>query len=291
MYQRPCFFALLMLSLPLFLPDVAHAAESYDNCTGFITSLPTTISTQGTWCLKQDLNTAITSGNAITVATNNVTIDCNNFKVGGLAAGAGTQAYGIFASDKVNITVRRCNIRGFFYGTAFGGALSGGHVIEGNRYNGNTFVAVSIRGDGSVVRGNVLIDTGGSTAAPSAEAIQAFNSVDVLDNSISGVAATTGGGDNAIGIYVGTSPAGSISGNRIHDLVKDGSGYTYGIYADNISGERMTLRDNDITAAASGNSYGMYCVNTAARAKNNVVGGFTTLMQGCGDAGGNDLVP
>ena len=63
------------------------AAESYDSCTGFIESLPATISTQGVWCLRRNLATAMTSGNAITITVNNVTIDCNDFKIGGLAAG------------------------------------------------------------------------------------------------------------------------------------------------------------------------------------------------------------
>ncbi|HEY0661023.1 MAG TPA: hypothetical protein VGD21_06870 [Lysobacter sp.] len=62
-----------------------QAAESYDNCTGFIETLPATISTQGTWCLKHDVGTAITEGNAVTIAANNVTLDCNDFKIGGLA--------------------------------------------------------------------------------------------------------------------------------------------------------------------------------------------------------------
>ena len=86
---------LSFLVLLLFLcgPRAAHAAQSYDNCTGFITSVPAVISTQGTWCLKQDLATAIASGNAISVNANNVTLDCNDFKLGGLAAGAGTVAF------------------------------------------------------------------------------------------------------------------------------------------------------------------------------------------------------
>ncbi len=70
----------------------AHAAESYDNCTGFIDSVPATITTQGTWCLRKNLATNITTGNAITIATNNVTIDCNDFKIGGLAAGSASRA-------------------------------------------------------------------------------------------------------------------------------------------------------------------------------------------------------
>ena len=77
-------------------PRDVRAAESYDNCSGFVTSLPAVITTQGTWCLTADLATAMTSGVAITIATNNVTIDCNNFKLGGLSAGVDTTTIGIF---------------------------------------------------------------------------------------------------------------------------------------------------------------------------------------------------
>src|SRR4249920_1444376 len=94
------------LAMLFFLcgPRLAHAAQSYDNCTGFITSLPATISTQGTWCLKQDLATAVTTGSAILINTNNVTIDCNDFKLGGLGAGLATLANGIYSLNRVNAT-------------------------------------------------------------------------------------------------------------------------------------------------------------------------------------------
>ena len=56
----PSFAACAALSLSLSLGAVpASAAESYDGCSGFITVLPATIDTQGVWCLKQDLATAI----------------------------------------------------------------------------------------------------------------------------------------------------------------------------------------------------------------------------------------
>ena len=84
------------------------AAESYDSCTGFIESLPATISTQGVWCLRRNLATAMTSGNAITITVNNVTIDCNDFKIGGLAAGDESKTVGIAADDVLNATVRQC---------------------------------------------------------------------------------------------------------------------------------------------------------------------------------------
>src|SRR5690606_27240382 len=46
-----------------FLPGTVHAAQSYDSCTGFIESVPTTITTQGVWCFRKDLSTSVTSGN------------------------------------------------------------------------------------------------------------------------------------------------------------------------------------------------------------------------------------
>src|SRR4029079_17155739 len=49
-------------------------AETFHTCGTTIASLPAVISTQGVFCLTHDLNTAITSGNAITVNANNVTI-------------------------------------------------------------------------------------------------------------------------------------------------------------------------------------------------------------------------
>ena len=89
----------------------ALAAESYDNCTGYIESLPASISTQGTWCLRKDLATGMASGNAIEVKANNVVIDCNDFKIGGLAAGAGAGAASRPAScqpPRIRRDVPRC---------------------------------------------------------------------------------------------------------------------------------------------------------------------------------------
>ena len=114
-FARSAGFALFaaMLLLP---PPPLRAAESYDNCTGFIDSVPATIATQGVWRLRAHLGTAITTGAAINIAANNVTIDCNDFKLGGLAATDASAAMGISASGRQNATVRRCQLRGFFQG-------------------------------------------------------------------------------------------------------------------------------------------------------------------------------
>src|SRR5688572_12403874 len=93
----------------------ATAAESFDSCDGrFIDSLPAHISTPGVWCLRHDVSTAIGAGAAINIAANNVTLDCNGFRIGGLAAGPGSMASGVYVSGRQNASVRNCGIRGFY---------------------------------------------------------------------------------------------------------------------------------------------------------------------------------
>src|SRR5690606_12207512 len=123
-----------------FAPGSANAARSYDNCTGFIDSLPTTISTQGVWCLRKNLGTAIISGAAIIIDANNVTIDCNDFKLGGLAAGDASVASGIYAQNRHNAVVRHCSVRGFNYGIRLDGGA--GHLVEDNRLDNNLFTGI-----------------------------------------------------------------------------------------------------------------------------------------------------
>jgi len=90
-------------------------AESYDSCLGFIDALPATITTQGTGVCGKNLDTSATSGNAIEIQTNNVTIDCNGFRMRGSGA-ALHDGDGIFAAGRLNITIRHCTIRGFSVG-------------------------------------------------------------------------------------------------------------------------------------------------------------------------------
>ena len=278
------------LAASVFGPRSAQAAQSYDNCNNYITSLPAVIGTQGVWCFNKDLNTAITSGDAITVNTNNVTIDCNDFKLGGLAAGIGTTTHGVFASTRFNVTVRHCNIRGFFIGVHFVGT-GGGHVIEDNRFDGNTAIGVNVAGDGSVVRRNRVFDTGGSTVVGDTDAngvVTAF-SVDIVDNTISGVMPKTGGGGNAFGIIMSSNPSGQIIGNGVHGLVKDGVGSAYGIYG--AGTDRIILRNNNLVGDGLAGSIGFDCTSVHGSARDNVITGFGTALFTCTDSGGNTVIP
>jgi hypothetical protein len=278
-------FLLLATALLFTLPNAARAAESYDNCTGFISTLPAVITTQGTWCLKQDLTTGISSGNAITINTDHVTIDCNDFKLGGLAAGLATQAYGIYADTRVGETVRHCNVRGFRAGILMvnTGGTGGRHLIEDNLLGGNTRIGVSIAGNGTVVRRNRVFDTGGSTVVASAIGIITNDSADIVDNLVSNVTATAGGNGFAEGIYTYNGTAGSISRNRIRGVVADGTGIATGIV--NVSNGRLFIRNNDLVGNGIAGSVGLSCDNSSTRTKGNVISAFATGISTCANDG------
>src|SRR5881227_2066237 len=113
---RHLFIAIATLAAFAGASGPAAAAESYDGCFGFIDALPATITTQGIWCLRQNLDTSATSGNMIDIQTNNVTIDCNGFRLRGSGGGASTTAVGIYATGRLNLAIRHCTIRGFLAG-------------------------------------------------------------------------------------------------------------------------------------------------------------------------------
>jgi hypothetical protein len=184
-------FVVVLLSCGLLAaPHAARAAQSYDNCNNFIDTLPATISTQGVWCLRHDLSTAITTGNAITINANNVTIDCNDFKIGGLAAGDGSTTNGIYASGRQNATVRHCNLRGFYCGILLNSGA--GHLVEDNRLDNSLNEGIYVYGENSRVRRNAVYDTGGSTGDTDTYGI--VSNGDIIDNTVSGLFADKSGG-------------------------------------------------------------------------------------------------
>jgi hypothetical protein len=141
------------------------AADETTFCNVFITGLPFTIAAQGHYCFDRNLSFGSTSGNAITINSDFVVLDLNNFKLGGGSAGLGTNATGIASTNHRNITVRNGNIRGFAFGIHITGTgtTSGGHVVENNLLDGNTQVGLHVDGDSVIVRNNIVANTGGST--------------------------------------------------------------------------------------------------------------------------------
>ncbi|HEY0660323.1 MAG TPA: hypothetical protein VGD21_03230 [Lysobacter sp.] len=261
----------MILMLALAAAPAGPASAETSNCTA-ISSVPTTITTQGVYCLTDDLSTAITTGAAITIDTNNVTIDCNDRKLGGLAAGSGTQASGIYANARLNIAVRNCSIRGFLHGVYLSGSNGGYHLIENNRFDLNTSYAIRTHGDGTTIRGNRVYDTGGSTVNPWAFGINVQDNADIIDNVVAGVVATVGDGGSADGIVTSGNDGGEVSRNRVSGLSHDGAGFNLGIWA---NGGRPVIRSNtiigNVSMAGSASAWGIRCNSDLPVAVDNVV--------------------
>ena len=273
----------------------ASGASSYDSCAGYIDTVPATLTTQGTWCLSRDLASSLATGAAITAANNNITIDCNGFKLNGLTAGTATQAAGILSHNRLNVTVRGCSIRGFQWGIYLGGSEGGGHLVEDNRLDANRLASIFVAGDGSTIRRNLVLDTGGGTTEyESGEAfgIWTYYDVDVLDNTVSGVAPTgvhEAGNGEATGIYTVLSN-GTIAGNRVRGLASKGAYSAFGIdYAGGVPG-RYLVSGNHVVGDLRPGSIGIRCLTDTPRVRDNVVSGFPTGIQMCVGSG-NDVVP
>ena len=225
----------LLASAALLAPPPAHA-ETYQTCAGFIDSVPAVINTQGVWCLRKDLSTAMATGNAITINTNNVTIDCNHFKLGGLAAGDATATTGILASNRQNTTVRNCNVRGFLVGVSLQGNTAGNRV-EDNRLDDNLWMGIAVAGDQNLVQRNSVFSTGGA---------QTFNmginaDADIIDNTVSDVF-TANPAAFVIGIAA-NGPGNTVVGNRVRNLAS-----TLAHAAINVASPGMVLERNRIDA-------------------------------------------
>jgi len=280
-------FALVFLFALVSAPG---ARAEVNNCTQ-ITSLPTTITTQGTYCLKADLSTALASGAAITVATNNVILDCNQFKIGGLAAGLTTTATGVTAVGRNNLVIRNCNIRGFRYGVFINGGA--GHVIEDNRMDGNTFMGAGIfDADGTIIRRNHVVDTGGSlpiNSFPSGAAygIGLQNGVGGImeDNSVVSVAGTAGSNGTTAGILVFNTNA-IVRRNGVMSVIPPGTGPGHAVSF--VSSARGTAVDNVLINPVAATAYGVNGGASVICARN-LVTGFSqgATNPSCVDGGGN----
>jgi parallel beta-helix repeat protein len=262
----------------LSVATVHTAAADTHDCRQ-IQSVPVVLSAAGQYCLDHDVSTAMTSGAAVTIAANNVTIDCNEHKIGGLAAGAGSHANGIAASNRLNTTIRHCSVRGFQGGISLDGAS--GALVEDNRLDNNLFTGIFIgAGDNNLIRRNQVYATGGGATTPG-YGIQA--SADVVDNIVSGVVP---GAADAYPTGISATGAGTrITGNRVRGLVAAGSGSAQGIA---VVAPGIVVRGNTVAAATTTAGWGIHGHGaTDTVCAHNVSVRFATATADCQDGGGN----
>lgn len=250
----------------LLLPAPRAAAET-TQCTA-INSLPAVINAQGVYCLKKDLSTAISSGAAITIGSNNVTLDCNDWKIGGLAAGLATNATGIEAIDRKNITIRNCGIRGFRNGIFLYGN-GAYHLVEDNRIDLSTSAGIQVEGDGTTVRGNRVYDTGGQAGYANGIYVMG-DAITIVDNTVAGVHSPTHGATGMSASPV--AGAAFVAHNRITGV--DGSLDSRGLYLQgrSLALDNMVARTPGPAPAAS--HIGVYCTSANATVRGSLIAGF-----------------
>jgi hypothetical protein len=209
--------ALLAAALALGWGLRTAAAET-TNCT-VITALPYTISASGTYCLNADLQFPNGSGAAINIAASDVTLDLNGHQISN-PAGLGTTALGIYANSRANLTVRNGTLSQFYQGvylgdTSSGAVMSNANVVEQLRVDNSRSIGITVRGRGNLVRGNLVIFTGGTSRDPNALAMGIWvdgNGARVLDNDVQ---QTFGqGAGYGAAIFVGSGDA-LVVGNRL----------------------------------------------------------------------------
>ncbi len=272
-----------LIALATALMATPAKAETIE-CT-VIDSIPFIITVQGIYCFKGNLATTLTSGNLITVTVNNVTIDMNGFKLGGLGAGAGTTANGIVAINRRNITIRNGSIRGFLNGISLdgGAANSSGHLLEDLRLDGNRVIGARVEGTGNIIRNNLVVNTGPSDISTSAFGlfINLSNDSVVEGNVISSVSESLA----AEGIIVQSSSLIEVRNNTIL-RTKDATnnrGITVIVATDvTIIGNRILNPTTTGTVGIidSGSSTGVNCID-------NIIAGYTTPLSGCDFEDGN----
>jgi parallel beta-helix repeat protein len=287
---RSLLISIVMLGAVVGTAAHAPAAESYDSCgSNYIDAVPIVISTPGTWCLRHNVLTNATNIRAVDIRTGNVTIDCNGFRLSDIQAGATTLSNGIVTNGAFsNITVRNCTIIGFSFGIFISGNPPGsGHIIENNLISSNRAAGIRVDGGASIVRHNIVTNTGGQPGSANGMGIIVNGSVDVIDNVVDGIAGDGSVAFSPYGIFAGDNLAvGSlIRGNRIRNLAPSGGGSSAaGIY---VWGTGFWVRDNLVGQQSSTNGIGISC-STETRVRDNIVKNYTQGMAGqCDNDSGN----
>jgi hypothetical protein len=201
-------------------------------------------------------------------------LDCNGYRVGGLAAGDGSMARGLHAASRQNVTVRNCNFRGFYVGAYLSGS---GHLVEDNRFDDMLATGLGVFGESNLVRRNQVTDTGGWTGGGSAAGIQA--NADVIDNIVSNVFASTG---DATGIWQAGDMT-RVRGNTVRGLHPGGLYSAYGI---ELIGVEVAIEDNLVASQADVAGIGV-AGYTGSMCSGNKVVNFATAFTNCIDGGHN----
>lgn len=255
---------LTLALLPTLAYPVAALAQSAD-CVE-MGSLPSTITQPGKYCLAQDYTINSATARAITIAANDVTLDCRGHTIRNLAASNAGSSEGIYAFGRSNLTVKNCRIQGGFTNgislvqdnakptTAYY------NTIENNFVGGPYWHGIRAYGSALEIRGNRVYDVGGqlNTYAiglrlAGSSAAGSFKLHIVQDNAFSG---TNSPYNNAYGILADSSLASIIRMNSMVGTTATNQNFrSYGVRI--VTGQVNTIVDNHIVGSPYDNDIGI----------------------------------
>jgi hypothetical protein len=166
-------------------------------------------------------------GNAITIQSDDVTLDLGGFALDGRGAGPSTAARGIYALNRKRITIRNGHILGFRYGVLLADsvATSEGHLLEHLVVRDSRAVGIALTGASSRIRNCRVADT--VSDGPFAVGISQTGSLTILTHNT--VVRTRAGEATgyAAGIDLNHGFGRHLRGNQVRRV--EGGGFNYGI--------------------------------------------------------------
>ena len=245
---------LVLLSLVALFSTIAGLEA------GVIRKLPFTISKPGQYTLLKNL-TYSGSGTAITVASDDVTIDLKGFTIEGDPNQKVTsETAAIAAFGRKDITIRNGTIRHFFRGIYLeGNNASGGHLVENVRVDQSALLGIQVKGRFSVIRSNRITTVESPTTISGIRygIFMEGSNTRVVQNDVQGVVPISSTGV-AYSILMLNSTRGCVADNRVQAIL-DASEAAYGIYLNSSPGS--IVERNQVSSFFGGITFvnSLYC--------------------------------
>jgi hypothetical protein len=247
----------LLLLCGLVAPSVAEAAAP---CAE-VTVLPATITVPGNYCLVGNHTVDMTSGAAIEIAANNVSLDCLGQTITNTTTNAANNSWGIYLANRKNATIRNCRVTGGFaigiyaYQNNAVANQSYYHQVKDNYIAGPYWYGILAYGSAIEIEGNRIYDIGGRTGSA------AFG-IRVAGSTVAGqprffllrenlVAGTNALPYNAYGIYADNTNAAIVVENGVSGTTGTTS---WGI---RLGGTYNRVTDNHIVGSGRASDYGI----------------------------------
>lgn len=249
----------------VLLATCAYAPLAFAQSCTDIASLPATIAQPGKYCLSKDFVLNSATAKAITIAANDVVLDCQGHTIRNSATSNAGTSEGIYAFGRNGLTVQNCRV--------LGGFANGISLIQDNAASNksyyiniqNNYIAGpfnhGIRAFGSAIeiRNNRVYDIGGQlntyafgirVAASTQASSPKFHLVH--ENVVAGINSPY---NNAYGIYSENSIAGLFRMNDVTGTTASNPGFRS--YAFRVGGSVNTIADNHIVGSPLSNDTGI----------------------------------